>query len=317
MPDTPEGNNLKRYLILLAALLMLVDAAGAEQFPAVKVQKINDRVYALLGPIDVPNKQNGGYMNNSLAIIGHQGVILVDSGSHRAVGEHIGKAIAGITSKPVTHVLITHHHGDHHLGSIAFPGAQVVSSGNCAKEIETQGRGMVSWMARITGLDLRDTQPVTPQQQVASPSRQALQVDGIQLVLITPQTAHTHGDMMVWLPEDGVLASGDILVHAVNPNFRDGHLKKWIAVVDDILKMPLQTVMPGHGELMQQQDVAAFRALIGEFYTVVESIFKSGGAEADIRRKLDLAKWQKFARYEDMMGGNINHVWLEVESENF
>lgn len=301
----------------MAFMMFVGTAVGAEPLPEVKLQKINDRVYALLGPTDVPNKQNGGYMNNSLVVIGQQGVILVDSGSHRAVGEHIGKAIARITTKPVTHILITHHHGDHHLGSIAFPAAQLVSTANCAKEIETNGRGMVSWMARVTGRKLDDTTPVTPQQKMASPSRQAMQLDGIKLELIAPQTAHTHGDMMVWLPEDGVLASGDILVHAVNPNFSDGNLKKWIAVVDDILKMPLQTVMPGHGELMQQKDVAEFRALIGEFYKVVETVFKSGGAEADIRKKLDLAKWQKLARYEAMMGGNINHTWLEVEAENF
>lgn len=308
---------MRRYLITLFAFLMSTDVVFADPFPEVKVQKINDRVYALLGPIDVPNKENGGYMNNNLVIIGNKGVILVDSGSHRAVGEHIGKAIAQLTSKPVTHILVTHHHGDHHLGSIAFSDAQVISSSNCAKEIADNGRGMVSFMSRVTSLSLGDTKPVTPQKTVASESRQDMQIDGIKLELIAPQTAHTHGDLMVWLPEDGILATGDILVHAINPSFRDGNLKKWIAVVDDVLKLPVQTVMPGHGALMQPKDVADFRTLIAGFYSVVEDIYKSGGAEADVRKKLDLPKWQKLARYEDMMGGNISHVWLEVEAENF
>jgi cyclase len=308
---------MRRYPITLAAFLMFSTVAVADPFPEVKVQKINDRVYALLGPIDVPNKENGGYMNNSLAIIGNKGVILVDSGSHRAVGEHIGKALAQVTSKPVTHILVTHHHGDHHLGSIAFPDAQVIASSNCAKEIADNGRGMVAFMSRNTGLSLGDTKPVTPQKTVTSESRQAMEIDGIKLELIAPQTAHTHGDLMVWLPGDGILATGDILVHAINPSFRDGNLKNWIGVVDDILKMPLKTVMPGHGALMRHQDVADFRTLIASFYSVVEDIYKSGGAESDVRKKLDLPKWQKLARYDDMMGGNISQVWLEVEAENF
>lgn len=308
---------MRHCLMTLLAFLIHADVLAAAALPDVRVQHINQRVYALLGPIDVPNKENLGYMNNSLVIIGDSGVILVDSGSHRAVGEHIGKAIARITPKPVTHVLITHHHGDHHLGSIAFAGAQVISSSNCAQEITDNGPGMVSWMARVTGLDLGTTKPVTPQTKVASKSRQSMRIDGVRLELIAPQTAHTHGDMMVWLPDDGVLASGDILVHAVNPNFADGNLRKWIAVVDDILKMPFKTVMPGHGALMQHGEVAEFRALLADFYQVVETIFKSGGAEADIRKKLDLPRWQKMARYEHMMGGNINHAWLEVEAENF
>lgn len=75
---------MRRYLISLAACLAFAGWAVADPFPAVRTQKINDRVYALLGPIDVPNKQNGGYMNNSLVVIGNTGVILVDSGAHRA-----------------------------------------------------------------------------------------------------------------------------------------------------------------------------------------------------------------------------------------
>ena len=308
---------MTRYFGVLIAFLVFSPVALADRFPDVNVRKINDRVYALLGPIDVPNKQNGGYVNNNLVIIGDKGVILVDAGSHKAVAEHIRKAIGTVTSKPVTHALITHHHGDHHLGLAAFPNAQVIASGYCAKQIEVNGPGLVAWMARTTGLDLGETRPVTPQTTIPAKSRQSIEIDGVKLELITTDTAHTEGDMMVWLPEDSILASGDILVHDVNPNFADGNLKKWIGVVDELLKLPVKTVMPGHGALMQRKDVTDFRTLIAGFHKTVEDIYKSGGAEADVRKKLDLAKWQQLAQYEDMMGRNISKVWLEVEANNF
>jgi cyclase len=308
---------VKHTLGILVALLMFASAVSASQFPPVKVQKINERVYALLGPTDPPNRENRGYMNNNLVVVGNTGVILVDAGSHKAVAEHIDKAIKTVTSKPITHVLITHHHGDHHLGLEYFEGAQVIATDVSARQIRDNGRGMVAFMSRNTGLYLRDTRPVVPQTTLASRSREAMEIDGVKLELISTDTAHTDGDMMVWLPEDGVLASGDILVHTINPNFRDGNLRKWIGVVDDILKLPLRTVMPGHGPLMQREDVAEFHALIAGFYNTVEEIYKAGGAEADVRKKLDLAKWQKLGRFDDMMGGNINKVWLEVEEDNF
>ncbi len=309
---------MRHYLGLFAALLMFAGAASAGDFPPVKVQKINDRVYAMLGPHDPPNKENGGYMNNNLVIIGNKGVILVDAGSHKDVAEHIDKAIKTVTTKPITHVLITHHHADHNLGLSYFEGAQVIATEYCAKQIEDNGRGSVKWMERNTGRNLRNTDPVVPQTRIAMLSRQAMEIDGIKLELISTGTAHTDGDMMVWLPDDGVLASGDILVHDINPQFREGNLKKWIAVVDDqILKLPLKTVMPGHGDLMQRQDVVDFRNLIAGFYKTVEDIYKSGGAESDVRKKLDMAKWQSMARFDDMMGGNISKVWLEVEEANF
>lgn len=308
---------MKRYLIAIAALAVFSGAASAAGYPDVKVEKINDRVYAMLGPTDPPNRENGGYMTNHLVIIGDKGVILVDAGSHRDVAEHIDKAIKTFTEKPVTHVLITHHHSDHHLGLSYFKDAQVIASSLSAKQIEDNGRGMVKWMERNTGKNLRNTRPVVPHARVAHKTRESMEINGVPLELISTGTAHTDGDMVVWLPEDGVLASGDILVHTINPNFRDGNLKNWIAVVDDMLKLPLKAVMPGHGPLMQRKDVVEFQALIAEFYQTVEDIYKAGGAEADVRRKLDLAKWQKLGRFDDMMGGNISKVWLEVEEANF
>lgn len=292
-----------------------VAMAGA--FPEVRIQKINDRVYALLGPTDVPNKGNGGYMNNSLVIIGRDGVILVDAGSHKAVAEHIQEAMRTVTSKSVTHVLITHHHPDHHLGLSAFPGAQVIATEACAKEIARNGRDMVEWMKQRSGLALSGTHAVTPQITIPSKSRRTMELEGVKLEVIATETAHTHGDMMVWLPDDGVLASGDILVHTINPNFADGDLKKWIGVLADILKLPLKTVMPGHGPLMVRQDVEGFGSLITDFYRTIETIYKAGGAEADVRKKLDLAKWQKLGRFDDMMGHNISKVWHQVEADNF
>jgi len=309
---------MKPYFGVLAASFLFAVTAFASEFPDVKVAKINDRIYAMLGPTDPPNKENRGYMNNNLVIIGDTGVILVDAGSHKAVAAHIDKAIKTVTTKPITHILITHHHPDHHLGLEYFEGAKVISTEYCAKQIQENGRGMANFMSRNTGVNLRYATPVAPQATIAERSRKTMEINGVKLELISTETAHTDGDMMVWLPDDGVLASGDILVHTINPNFRDGSLHKWIGVVDnDILKLPFKTVMPGHGPLMQRQDVVEFRTLIADFYKTVEEIYKAGGAESDVRKKLDLAKWQSLGRFEDMMGGNINKVWLEVEEENF
>lgn len=208
---------MKRYLALLVSFFAFTGTAlGA--FPEVKVQKINERVYALLGPTDVPNKVNGGYINNNLAILGEKGVILVDAGSHRAAAEHILAALRGVTDKPVTYVLITHAHADHHLGLSAFPGAQVISTETCAKTIAARGHGMVNWMKGRSGLDLAGTKPVVPQTTIAAGTRQAMRVDGVQVELIAPAKAHTDGDMIVWLPEDKALASGDILVSGICPS---------------------------------------------------------------------------------------------------
>jgi glyoxylase-like metal-dependent hydrolase (beta-lactamase superfamily II) len=309
--------------IKIVALLWIMSAfvamsAAADSFPSVTVEKISDRVYAMLGPYDVPNKQNRGYINNVLVIIGDDGVILVDAGSHKSVARHIDRAIKTVTDKPVTHILVTHHHTDHHLGAEYFSGARVIGTEFCADQITNYERSMIRGMERLSGVDLSGANAVVPEAVIGNPSHKSMEINGVRVELIAPDIAHTKGDLMVWLPDDAVLASGDILVNRVNPNFNDGSLKNWIAVVnEEILPLDFNTVMPGHGPLMKREDVTFFRDLITDFYQTVEKIYLADGLESDVRNNLDLSTWQSYTRFEDMMGRNINKVWLQVEEANF
>ena len=308
---------MMRYLGLILWLL-LATSVWAVDYPPVKVERINERVYAMLGPTGIPNKDNRGFVNNNLVIIGDEGVILVDAGSHRDVAKHIHAAIGTVTDKPVTHILITHHHSDHHLGAEYYEDAEVLATEYCATQIRDGHASMVESMQRRTGVSFGDANPSVPQTTIAQGSRQEMVIQGVRLELISADTAHTEGDLMIWLPDDGVLASGDVLVHYVNPNFYDGNLKSWVGVVDNtILSLPIKTVMPGHGPLMQLDDVIRFRNMIGDFYSTVEKIYLDDGEEADVRENLDLERWKRMDRYEAMIGRNINKVWLEVEEANF
>ena len=301
---------------VLAAFVTM--SAAADSFPPVTIEKINDRVYAMLGPYDVPNKQNRGYINNVLVVIGDDGVILVDAGSHRAVARHIDRAIKTVTDKPITHILVTHHHSDHHLGAEYFTGARVRGTEFCADQITNYERSMVRGMQRLSGVDLSGVNAIVPEAAIGNPSHRSMVINGVRVELVAPETAHTKGDLMVWLPDDNVLASGDILVNRVNPNFNDGSLKSLIGVVnEEILSLDFNAVMPGHGPLMKREDVTLFRDLITDFYQTVEKIYLADGMESDVRKNLDLATWQSYTRFDDMMGRNINKVWLEVEEANF
>jgi len=73
--------SVMRTFVAASLMILVSTLAQAASLPAPKVQKINDRVYALLGPMELPNKSNQGYMVNTTVIIGEKGVILVDTGS--------------------------------------------------------------------------------------------------------------------------------------------------------------------------------------------------------------------------------------------
>ena len=77
------------------------------------------------------------------------------------------------------------------------------------------------------------------------------------MVFMIPEAAHTLGDMMIWLPDDQVLLSGDVLVNQVTPSFRDAKLKEWLNTLGEVQNLPIKTIVPGHGPLMSKQEAAA------------------------------------------------------------
>lgn len=303
---------------LAVLLLLAATALGAKaDLPPPQVEKINDRVYALLGPVGVPSPENEGYMVNSALIIGDQGAVLVDTGFTHAIGLHLRKAVEGITDKPVTHVINTHHHGDHHLGNTAFPEAEIISSEQCRELVQATESEWISLVENLTEMKFPDTRAVPASRTVAGEQRMKTTLAGVPVELWVPAGSHTPGDMMVLLPDDRVLVSGDILVHRMMPNFRDGHVKSWVGALQQITEMDLAVIVPGHGPLMEPADAAAMHARMAKLYAAVESGFIEGLQPYEIRDRIDLSAWRELAHFEDMMGGNISRTYLEVEQENF
>jgi len=302
---------------VLPLLLLLHVAVGHADLPAPVVEKINDRVYALLGPVGVPSPQNEGYMVNSVLVIGDSGAVLVDTGFTHAIGRHLRQAVARITDKPVTHVINTHHHGDHHLGNSAFPEAEVISSEKARELVINTEAESIDLVENLTGMSFPDTHAVPAQRTVAAETRAEVQLAGVNMVLWVPPGSHTPGDMMVLLPDDRVLIAGDILINERMPNFRDAHVKSWIGTLKEIGEADVDVIVPGHGALMTPEDAAAMHRRMAALYAGVEQGYNEGLQPFEIRERLDLSEWQGLLHFEDMMGGNLSRTYLEVEAENF
>ena len=310
-----------RRLLFLLLMMAMAASHGAEKrrYPLdpPEVVKINERVYALLGPLELPTRFNQGYMVNSTAIIGDKGVILIDTGFSDEIGEHLKRAVAQITPKPVTHVINTHHHGDHVLGNIAFKGTTIISSEQCKKLVEETGP---EWIALLEDTNLRkfpNTKTVSATVTYARETRTEVVIDGVRLVLWVPKGSHTAGDMMVYLPDEQVLVSGDILVRHITPNFQDAIVKDWVETLSQVVALDPKTIVPGHGALMTSADAAAMQQRMAALYAGVEAGYKKGLTDSEIRKTLDLEEWGKMHFFPDLMGLNINHTYLEVEQVHF
>jgi cyclase len=192
--------------------------------------------------------EGGG--GNSTVIVGTSGVIVVDAKTTKAGGQELLDNIAKITPKPVTTVILTHSDGDHVNGLAAFPpGVKVIAHENNKKEQETAlaagGRG-------APPADHQPTQAITKQKEI-------LTIEGEKFELYHWAPAHTSGDLIVYLPNEKIVATGDI-ISAGNPyprihDEKNGSTEGWIATAKGIVALNADTFIPGHGNIQTKADI--------------------------------------------------------------
>lgn len=176
--------------LTLFAFSRLGSAQAQQQAPFVK-HSLKPNVYWIEG--------GGG---NSGVIVGTNGVVAIDAKTTPAGGKELLDAIAKITPKPVTAVILTHSDGDHVNGLAAFPsGVKVIAHESNKKEQEAAlakgGRGVPP----------ADHLP----SQVVTGNKESLTVDGVAFELYHWGPAHTGGDLVVLLPNEKVVFTGDII----------------------------------------------------------------------------------------------------------
>jgi glyoxylase-like metal-dependent hydrolase (beta-lactamase superfamily II) len=194
----------------------------------------------------------GGAGGNSTIIIGRTSVIVVDAKQTEAGAKDLLAEIAKVTSKPVSTAIITHSDGDHVNGLVAFPaGVKVIAHENNKKEQQT------ALAAGGRGAPPADRLP----NQVTTKTKEAITIDGVKLDLYHWAPAHTSGDLVVYLPDQKICSTGDIIVTNRaddNPNIhfeKNGSTEGWITNVKGMIGLNAETYVTGHGDLLTKADL--------------------------------------------------------------
>ena len=225
----------------------------------------------------------GGAGGNSTIVIGKTGVIVVDAKQTEAGAKDLLAEIAKITPKPVTTVFLTHSDGDHVNGLVAYPAnVKVISHENNKKELEA------ALAAGGRGAPPPDRLP----SQVVTKGKETMTIDGVKLELYHRGPAHTNGDLIVYLPAQKVVATGDIIVANRaddNPNLhidKNGSAEGWIANVKEIAGLDADVFVPGHGDLQTKADIQRKLAAVIARRAKVAAMVKEGKSLQEIKAAL-------------------------------
>jgi glyoxylase-like metal-dependent hydrolase (beta-lactamase superfamily II) len=191
---------------------------------------------------DVYWVEGGG--GNSGVIVGDKGVIVIDAKTTPAGGKELLDDIAKITPKPVTTVILTHSDGDHVNGLASFPtGITIIAHENNKKEQEA------ALAAGGRGAPPADHLPT----QVVTKNKENLKIDGEKLEVLHWAPAHTSGDLVIYLPSQKIVFTGDIIATQLPDPLihlqKNGSSEGWIKTAKGIAALDADQFVPGHGEV--------------------------------------------------------------------
>jgi glyoxylase-like metal-dependent hydrolase (beta-lactamase superfamily II) len=205
-------------------------------------------VYAVLGDTGrgSEGRPNAGF------IVTDQGVVVIDALASPREGRALLRTIRGVTPQPIRWLVLTHHHPDHTFGAIVFrrAGARVIAHPDARTLASEAGPdALVADWVRVVGLDaMRGFQFADSADRSVSTS-DTLELGGRTIVITHPGAGHTPGDLMVWLPREGVLFAGDLLVEDGVTMVVDGSAAALRRCLDAIDRLGAHVVVPGHGAI--------------------------------------------------------------------
>src|SRR5207302_1354446 len=266
-------NALRVALALVSGFVVSTLAQQPPQPPPITMKQLKPDVWAALG----------GAGGNSTIIVGKTGVIVVDAKQTEAGAKDLLAEIAKVTPKPVTTAIITHSDGDHLNGLVAFPkGIRIIAHENNKKEQET------ALAAGGRGAPPADRLP----NQVTTKKKEAMTIDGVKLELYHFAPAHTSGDLVVYLPAQKIVSTGDLVVTNRaddNPNIhfeKNGSTEGWLTNIKGMIALNAETYVTGHGDLVTKADLQRKLAATTERRNKIAAMVKEGKTLEQIKAAL-------------------------------
>jgi glyoxylase-like metal-dependent hydrolase (beta-lactamase superfamily II) len=197
-------------------------------------------------------------------------------------------------------VVNTHANGDHCWGNQLVQDAEIIGSRRCAEEMAELPPSLLAGLmaappAGPTGdllrrmfgsFDFRDIEVVPP--STIFDGELTLRVGDTEVRLIEVGPAHTRGDIIVHLPAQRVVFTGDILFNGGHPIVWAGPVANWIAACERIIDLAPETVVPGHGPVCDTAAVAAERDYFGFVQREAGARAEAGMTPLEAARDIDL-----------------------------
>ena len=243
----------------------------------ISFDKLSDHAYAYTAEGDP----------NTGIVVGDDAVMVIDTQATPVMAQDVIRRIRSVTDKPIKYVVLSHYHAVRVLGASGYRPEHIIASRDTYDLIVERGEAdMKSEIERFPRLFRAvESIPGLTWPTLIFEKHMTLRMGKLQVELMQLGRGHTKGDTVVWLPQEKILFSGDLVEFDATPYTGDAYLTDWPATLDAVAALHPAKLVPGRGSTLQtsadvKTGLDGTRAFVSEMFGAVK---RGAAAGKDLR----------------------------------
>jgi glyoxylase-like metal-dependent hydrolase (beta-lactamase superfamily II) len=225
---------------------------------------------------------------NTGIVIGDDAVMVIDTQATPVMAADVIRRIREVTDKPIKYVVLSHYHAVRVLGASAYKPEHIIASQDTLDLIHERGeQDKASEIGRFPRLfqNVESVPPGMTWPTLTFTGKMTLWLGKLEVQLLQLGRGHTKGDTVVWLPQEKILFSGDLVEFDATPYAGDAYFRDWPQTLDNLTALKPEKLVPGRGAALQTREqvaagLAGTRAFVSELY---ESVKAGASAGRDLK----------------------------------
>lgn len=241
---------IRAFILMLLVPVVALAQSDTPVTVEVKPVKLAPHSYYVQGLAGAASSANQGFMSNAGFVVTSDGVVVFDSLGSPPLGAELIRQIRKITDQPIRRVIVSHYHADHIYGLQAYKalgaeiwahkrGKEYLASDEAAKRLVQRREALFPWVDETTRL-------VPADKWLDGNTR--FEMGGMHFELHYAGPAHSPEDMVLFVKEDSLLFSGDLVFKGRIPFVGEADSKAWLEALDRLIKLEPRIMVPGHGQ---------------------------------------------------------------------
>jgi cyclase len=275
---------------------------GHAELPPPALQEVSAGVFAYV-------QLDGSWgLNNTGFIVAGDSVLAIDTCFTERRSRWFKEAIERTApGKPVKTLVNTHHHGDHTHGNWVFgPNVTIVGHERCRDEVIAAGHFTTALFPGVEWGEIRIAPP-----NLTFSDRLTLWADELRIELIYMGVAHTTNDIVAWLPDRGVLYTGDLVFNGGTPFVMMGSVAGSLEALARLKELGAKTLVPGHGPVCGPEAIEANEEYLRFVQDTARRGLEAGLSPLEAARETDLGRFADLLDRERLVG-NLHRAYAEL-----